>query len=104
MHMPCILLLCCKFQIIILKTEEAKEKAKFLSNSRVWSSNNKIFDQSSVTFIHMPSLYSYFAASLKSLSWKLYEKLRKHEPYYAMCIRQNFEENPGYVTLAIKIW
>ena len=143
-------LLCCKFQIIILKTvgEVVKKrtligneyKAIFLSKSRVCNtskkkqkkhaqsyiltslqvSNNypencrscgdkkptmpyvirqdcwvnqeyvtlakkkKKKDQSSVTFMHMPSLY-FLAASIKSLSWKW-----RHKSYYAMCIRQIF--------------
>ena len=53
--------------------------------------------------MQMPCLYSYIAASFKSLSWKL-QKLRRHKPYYAMFMRQIFLVNPGYVTLAIKIW
>ena len=44
------------------------EKAKFLSKSRARNSINKNFDKSSVTLMHMLSLYSYFAVSLKSLS------------------------------------
>ena len=42
-------------------------KAKFLSKSRICNSNNKN-DPSSVTFMYMPSLKSYFATSFKSLS------------------------------------
>ena len=38
------------------------------------------FDQSSVTFMHMPSLYSYFVACFNPLSLKLKEKLRDANP------------------------
>ena len=80
-HAQSIFLLCCKFQIIILKTVEVPKiwtllcqyKAIFLGKLRVCNSSNK----SSATFMHIPSLYSYYAASFKSLSWKLWEKLAK---------------------------
>ena len=39
--------------------------AKFLSKSRVCNSNNQNLI-SSVTFMHMPCLYCYFATSFKS--------------------------------------
>ena len=45
----------------------------------------------------MPSLNCYFAASFKSLAWKLWEKLRRHEPYYAISKSQIFQVNQGYV-------
>ena len=38
------------------------------------------FDQRSVTFMYMPSLYSYFVASFNPLSLKLKEKLRDAKP------------------------
>ena len=51
----------------------------------------------------MPSLYFYFAASFKLLSWKLKEKLpRRHKPKYAKCTVLYFKVNQGYVTLGIK--
>ena len=56
--------------IIILKTVEVVEKylyyvykAKFLGKSRVCNFSNKNLIQTSVTFVHMVSLYSHFAAS-----------------------------------------
>ena len=54
--------------------------------------------------MHMPSLYSYFTGRFKSLPWKLWEKLQRHEPWYAICIMQKFYVNPGQVTLALNIW
>ena len=44
--------------------------AEFLSKSSVCNSSNKKFNHSFVTFMHMPNLYSYIAASFKSLFWK----------------------------------
>ena len=81
-HAQPIFLLCCRFQIINLKNVEVAEtqtllylmyKTIFLSKSRVCNSSNKKCDQCSVTFLCMPSLYSYFAAisNFKSFSWKL---------------------------------
>ena len=54
--------------------------------------------------MHMPSLYSYFAARSKSLSWKLLEELQRCEPYYAICTRSDscLKVNQRYVILAVK--
>ena len=72
----CPFSLCCKFQIIILKTKEVAKtrtllfheyKAEFLRKFRgCYSSNKNLI--SFMTFMHMPSLYSYFTANFKSLS------------------------------------
>ena len=60
--------LVCKFQIIILKTTEVAETQTLLGHMYKVKILNNTFDQSSVTFMHMPNAYSYYSASLKSLS------------------------------------
>ena len=65
---PAYILRCCKFRIIIFKTEEVAEirtllchvyKTYFLSKSRVYNpSTDKLI--SSVTFMHMLCLHAYY--------------------------------------------
>ena len=68
----------------------------FPSKSRVCNSSNENLSELCDIYAHALLIYL-------PLFWKL-QKLPRHKPYYAMCMRQNFWVNQGYVSLAKKIW